>query len=37
MVFRTVPRPATTIGSFISPSPARIDLKNPEKTPNEIP
>ena len=32
IVFNKVPSPATIIGNFISPSPARIDLKNPEKT-----
>ena len=32
MILSIVPSPATIIGNFISPSPANIDLKNPEKT-----
>ena len=32
IIFKTVPSPAIIIGNFISPSPAKIDLKNPEKT-----
>ncbi len=32
IIFITVPNPAIIIGNFISPSPANIDLKNPEKT-----
>ena len=37
IIFKIVPKPATIIGNFISPSPARIDLKNPEKIMNGIP
>ena len=37
IIFNIVPNPANIIGNFISPSPANIDLKNPEKTPKEIP
>ena len=32
MIFRTVPKPAIIIGNFMSPSPANMDRKNPEKT-----
>ena len=36
-MFNIVPKPATIIGNFISPSPERIDLKNPEKIMKGIP
>ena len=36
-MFNIVPNPATIIGNFISPSPERIDLKNPEKIMKGIP
>ena len=32
IIFIIVPRPATAIGSFISPSPDNMDRKNVEKT-----
>ena len=31
IIFKTVPSAVTIMGSFISPSPESIDLKNPEK------
>ena len=37
IIFKIVPNPATIIGSFISPSPANIERKKPEKTINGIP
>ena len=37
IIFNMVPNPANIIGNFISPSPANIDLKNPEKTPKDNP
>ena len=36
-MFNIVPKPATIIGNFISPSPERIDLKNPENIMKGIP
>ena len=37
MIFRTVPKPAIIIGNFISPSPAKIERKKPEKIMKGIP
>ena len=37
IVFRTVPKAAIIMGSFMSPSPERMDRKNAEKIRNEIP
>ncbi len=37
IIFKIVPNPATNIGSFISPSPAKIERKKPENTINGSP
>ena len=37
IIFSTVPKPATAMGNFMSPSPASMDLKNAPKTINGKP